>query len=129
MADGGLTKLLESQLTSRVDGTAILQLAGEIDMSSANTLVDQITAIAEQRLENLILDATRVSFMDSAGLHALIEGKRVIHTQGTRVFLVPSPQVRRILDLMLPEPLFAARVGSVAEALNRIKPQTPVDHP
>lgn len=127
MADGGQTKLLDAQLESRVDGTAILQLVGEIDMSSAETLVEQFVSISEHPLENLVLDATHVSFMDSAGLHALIEGKRVIHAQGTRMFLVPSTQVRRVLELMLPEPLFAARVASVEEALSHIQLQASSD--
>jgi anti-sigma B factor antagonist len=124
MADGVIRELLEAQLTQRANGIAILQLTGEIDLSSAKILSDQFTAISAQRLENVVLDATEVSFIDSTGLHALTEGKRLIHEQGTRIFFVPSPQVRRVLELVFPEPLFAARVDSVEEALSQIELQT-----
>jgi anti-anti-sigma factor len=127
MPDGAPRDLLEAQLIARIDGITILQLAGEVDMSSAQTLVDQFIAISGQRLDNVILDATRVTFIDSTGLHALTEGKRKIHEQGTRIFLVPSPQVRRVLELVFPEPLFAARVDSVEEALSQIQLQTTGD--
>jgi len=127
MANGDPGELFETQLVQRADGITILHLAGEIDMSSASALVDQFTAISEQRLDNVILDATNVSFIDSTGLHALTEGKRMIHEQGTRLFLVPSLQVRRVLELVFPEPLFAARVNSVEEALSQIQLQPTAD--
>lgn len=124
MPDGVTGELLEAQLTQRADGTAILHLTGEIDLSSVETLSNQFLAISSQELKNVVLDATEVSFIDSTGLHALTEGKRLIHEQGTQIFLVPSPQVKRVLELVFPEPLFAARVGSVEEALNQIRLQT-----
>jgi anti-anti-sigma factor len=127
MANRDPGELLEAKLVQRADGITILHLTGEIDMSSASALVDQFTVISEQRLANVILDATRVTFIDSTGLHALTEGKRKIHEQGTRIFLVPSPQVRRVLELVFPEPLFAARVDSVEEALGQIQLQTAGD--
>jgi anti-sigma B factor antagonist len=127
MANRDPGELLEAQVVERADGITILHLTGEIDMSSASALVDQFTAISEQRRPNVILDATQVTFIDSTGLHALTEGKRMIHERGTRIFLVPSPQVKRLLELVFPEPLFAARVDSVEEALNQIQLQTTGD--
>ncbi|MFP4555071.1 MAG: STAS domain-containing protein, partial [Actinomycetota bacterium] len=69
---------------------------------------------------SVILDATDVTFMDSTGLHALIEGKRTLHEHGSQIFLVPSPQVQRVLELVFPDPLFASRLESVDEALSVI---------
>jgi anti-anti-sigma factor len=123
MADGVSQELLEAQLTRRADGVAILQLIGEIDLSSVETLSNQFVAISTLGLDHVVIDATEVTFIDSTGLHALTEGKRLIHERGTRIYLVPSPQVRRVLELVFPEPLFAARVDSVEEALNEIQPQ------
>lgn len=99
------------------DGTTIVQMAGEIDLSSAPTLIEAFRAISAEGIPNMILDATRISFMDSTGLHALVEGKRMVHESGTNLILVPSSQMRRVMDLVFPEPLFAARVDSVEEAL------------
>lgn len=95
----------------------ILKLAGEVDLSSAQVLTSQFKAILRDGFSSVVIDATGVTFMDSTGLHALVEGKRLIHENGTEIVLVPSPQVRRVLELVFPDPLFAARVDSVEEAL------------
>lgn len=116
MADRDTTASLAVQVVERVDGTLIVQLTGEIDISTAEILIDQFRVISAERIQNVILDATEVEFIDSTGLHALIEGKRMIREGGTNLVLVPSPQVRRVLELVFPEPIFAARVNSVEEA-------------
>jgi anti-anti-sigma factor len=116
MTDRDRTASLAVQVVERVDGTLVVQLTGEIDISTAEILIDQFRVISAERIQNVILDATEVEFIDSAGLHALIEGKRMIREGGTNLVLVPSRQVRRVLELVFPEPLFAARVDSVEEA-------------
>ena len=109
--------LLTAEFESIQANAAILRFAGEIDLSTANILTQQFRVIADQGLRSVVIDATDVSFMDSTGLHALVEGKRLIHETGTTIYLVPSSQVRRVLELVFPEPLFAARLDSVEEAL------------
>ncbi|HEX6299793.1 MAG TPA: STAS domain-containing protein [Acidimicrobiia bacterium] len=116
--------LLTAELRSLRDGAAIVHLMGEVDISSAHLLNTQFKKVAEGQLRDVIIDATGVSFMDSTGLHALVEGKRLLHDTGTRIVLVHSPQVRRILELVFPNPLFAARVDSVDEALGIIEDET-----
>ena len=96
---------------------AVLRLIGEIDIATVDLLADGLGRLAERHLTNVIIDANEVSFMDSTGLHALVEGKRHIHEDGAHVILVASPPVRRVLELMFPEPLFAARVSTIEEAL------------
>ena len=71
------------------DGTTIVQMAGEIDLSSAPTLIEAFRAISAEGIPNMILDATRISFMDSTGLHALVEGKRMIHESWDQPHLGP----------------------------------------
>jgi len=113
--------LLTAELRSLGDHTAIVHLTGEVDISSAHVLNVQLESAAKSGLRDVIIDATGVSFMDSTGLHALVEGKRLLHDSGTRIVLVSSPQVRRVLELVFPDPLFAARVDSVDEALGIIQ--------
>lgn len=122
MADGDGTALLAVQAVEEVDGTVVVRLTGEIDMSTAGILSEHLRSISAQQLEHVVLDATEVSFMDSTGLHALTEGKRLFHEAGTNLYLVPSSQVRRVLELVFPEPLFAVRVNSLEEALAMIAP-------
>jgi anti-anti-sigma factor len=117
MQDRNPEDLLTAELRSLSDGAAILLLTGEVDISSAHLLSTQLNMAAKNGLRDVIIDATSVSFMDSTGLHALVEGKRLLHDSGARIVLVPSPQVRRVLELVFPDPLFAARVDSVDDAL------------
>lgn len=99
------------------DDVVIVRLDGEIDISSVHLLRSQFKSLTGEDRSAVILDATRVTFMDSTGLHALVEGKRLLHENGLRIFLVPSPQVRRVLELVFPDPLFASRLDSVEEAI------------
>jgi anti-anti-sigma factor len=113
MASGDLL-LVEVEPVS--DGTVMVRLKGEVDISSAHLLTSQFSNLAANTHASVIVDATEVTFMDSTGLHALVEGKRALHDNGTRIFLVPSRQVRRVLELVFPDPLFAFRLDSVEEA-------------
>jgi anti-anti-sigma factor len=113
MASGDLL-LVEVEPES--DGTVMVRLKGEVDISSAHLLTSQFSNLAANTHASVIVDATEVTFMDSTGLHALVEGKRALHDNGTRIFLVPSRQVRRVLELVFPDPLFAFRLDSVEEA-------------
>lgn len=107
------------------NGAAVLVLSGEIDMATAPKMVSQFQELAETGLTEVIIDAREVSFVDSSGLHGLIEGKRIIHEKGSKIVLVPSRQVQRVLELVFPEPLFAARVDSMDEALATLERSVP----
>jgi anti-sigma B factor antagonist len=109
--------LLKVETAELRDGVVVMRLAGEVDMSSADLMARQFEALTSGNTRTVILDASQVTFMDSTGLHALVEGKRVLHEAGTQIFLVPSSQVRRVLELVFPEPLFAARLNSIDEAI------------
>ena len=118
-------EILATELESHHDDVAILRVAGEIDLSSAPILAKELKLIASGHFRDVVIDATAVTFMDSTGLHALVEGKKAIHQNGMRIYLIPSPQVKRVLDLVFPDRLFAARLDSVAEALSAIESASP----
>jgi anti-sigma B factor antagonist len=113
--------LLVVELEPVREDVVIVRLVGEIDLSSAHLLSTQLAQLARPSLSAVILDAAKVGFMDSTGLHALVEGKRALHEMGTEIYLVPSRQVGRVLELVFPDKLFAARVASVDEALAAIE--------
>jgi anti-sigma B factor antagonist len=114
------TNILTTRIQEIGDGVALLELAGEIDLSSAASIETEFAALAERGLSIVIVDATKVTFMDSTGVHALIKGKRVIHEQGSAIYMVPSPPVRRLLELISPGPLFAARFDTIEEAMGQL---------
>jgi anti-anti-sigma factor len=75
----------------------------------------------DRTLSNVVIDAREVTFLDSTGLHAFVEGKRLIHEQGSTIVMVPSRIVRRVLDLVFPDGLFATRVETIDEATAAVK--------
>lgn len=127
MTDKTFEELLTLEKEVIRDDAVILHLAGEIDISSAHLLSRQFDSMVTEGRSAIILDATNVSFMDSTGLHALVEGKRTLHDTGARIFLVPSRQVRRVLELVFPDPVVAVRVNSVEEALAALDSAEPAE--
>lgn len=117
MTDNTSRDLLTLETEVVDENMVIVRLTGEIDISSAHLLSDQFASMVTEGRSAIILDATNVTFMDSTGLHALVEGKRTLHDKGSRIYLVPSRQVRRVLELVFPDPIVAARLDSVDEAM------------
>jgi anti-sigma B factor antagonist len=88
--------------SSRVEpGTAVLQLSGSVDLVSRDVLVAAVvSALAADDCAEVLVDAGRVSFMDSTGLGALVESRNAAVDQGKQ-FAVrePSASVARLLEL------------------------------
>ena len=59
--------------TRHADGVTTISLAGELDMSTAPGLQEQVTAAATTTpTHTLVIDATQLEFCDSAGIRALV---------------------------------------------------------
>jgi len=86
-------------LVSEVDGTAVVHVAGEIDLSVRAELARMLAqACAGGR--DVVVDVSRTTFMDSAGLHALVEARRSQIAAGWNLVLRnPSASVRGILTM------------------------------
>ncbi len=92
----------ESTVKSITSGRSLtVFIEGDIDHHNARAVRSRIdTKLYIQRPDELIIDLSRVSFMDSSGL-GLILGRYTKATELGIVFKVanPTPQIRRILDL------------------------------
>ena len=93
---------LESEIKSVMHGrTMTVMIEGDVDHHNSRQIRSRIdTKIFVQRPDELILDLSKVSFMDSSGL-GLILGRYTKATELGIAFKVanPTPQIRRILDL------------------------------
>ena len=78
---------------------AVVTLAAEIDISNERLVEDELTSVLSDRLTVLVADGTRTTFCASAGMSALIRAHHQAQAAGTRLRVVASPAVRRILDL------------------------------
>ena len=82
------------------DGTALVRPSGELDLATAPTLWRALSLLLRGEHRSVVMDLSRLTFSDCAGLRpirrALREGARV----GTEVQLRDAvPAVRRVLDL------------------------------
>jgi len=82
---------------SRVAGAACVAVAGEVDVGTAPRLRDALVeAVADG--EQVVVDLGAVTFMDSAGLAALVVAQRVAEARGVRLRLRGVPP--RVLKLI-----------------------------
>jgi anti-anti-sigma factor len=89
----------------RDEKVVIAILTGEVDMSNAATVRMQIAESVTSDEDALIVDLSELAFMDSAGLHSLIELGTVLDERRQQLLLcVPhgSPIARAIDIIGLP---------------------------
>jgi anti-sigma B factor antagonist len=86
---------------SHTNGRAItLTMSGELDLVSAPVLEQALRQVAEPDVELIILDLRGLAFMDSTGLHLLIQAQQHAHDSGRSLAVVRgSEQVQRLLDV------------------------------
>jgi anti-sigma B factor antagonist len=75
-----------------------VRLAGELDMSSAPQLVTTLAQTVD-RASDLELDLSELTFMDSTGLHVIINVAKTLDGRATLVLSAPLPAVARVLEI------------------------------
>jgi anti-anti-sigma factor len=89
----------------REDQTVLAVVTGEVDMSNAATVRLEIAEAVTPDDDALVVDLTELAFIDSAGLHSLIELGTLLDERRQQLFLcVPkeSPIGRAIEIIGLP---------------------------
>ena len=91
------------------DGRVLLALAGDLDFAAHATLVAQLDSLIGAG-KDIVVDCSGLTFMDSMGLRALVEGLRAADGAGLGFELTaPSAPVLRVLELSGTAELF--RIG------------------
>ena len=81
-------------------GTTTLLLAGEIDLNNVDELISQLTATIAGGAHDLVVDLDGVSYLDSAGLGALVGAhKRLVAAGGTLTIRCSRQRVLRLFEL------------------------------
>ena len=81
----------------------ILDVSGELDLTTVAMLRDPLLSQAtKSQAPNLIVDLSRVEFIDSAGLALLVEARKRLAAESRTLALVLSPgrQPERVLRLV-----------------------------
>jgi anti-anti-sigma factor len=83
----------------RDGGAVVVRLAGELDLYNAHEIRDVLLDESGKAPERLVVELSRVTFVDSTALGVLIEARAKLPNK--RAFLVASPQLetRRALEI------------------------------
>lgn len=80
--------------------TVRLALSGELDIVSSPALKRTMAEVATSDAELVVVDLRGLEFMDSTGLHLLLQAQQHAHDLGRKFALVRGPeQVQRLFDL------------------------------
>jgi len=65
-----------------VGGRTVLTVAGEVDVYTAPILREQLDLLADAQLPGLVVDLSRVEFLDSTGVGVLLGAVKRAHAAG-----------------------------------------------
>jgi anti-sigma B factor antagonist len=85
---------------SRVDTTAHVVLAGEVDLSTADELRDVLFDTLARRPRAVAVDLRGLVFLDSSGISALVAARHAAVAHGAALYVTePRGQVLRVLSI------------------------------
>lgn len=87
-------------VVSGEDTSYELRLLGELDMSTAAQLRDELARVTSDGARHVTLDLSDLAFIDSTGLSVLVTGlKRLRQDGGDLALRSPTPGTRRVLEI------------------------------
>jgi len=92
---------LSIQVSRPDDGVLLVELVGEVDILSVTELKTQAAELEAQLPAHVVFDLSKLTFIDSSGINALVQAVREIEARGgTGVLAAPSPEARRVFDII-----------------------------
>src|SRR2546423_4704979 len=77
------------------DAPNVLPLEGEIDLHVSPRISAALGAMIEQKPQRLVVDLSKVTYIDSSGLAVLIEGMQNVEAYGGEIFLAGKQEERK----------------------------------
>ena len=86
--------------TPQQDRPNVLPLKGEIDLHVSPVVTASLTAMIEKKPERVVIDLSDVTYIDSAGLAALIQAMQKVEDYGGKFLLAGLQEtVRSIFEI------------------------------
>jgi anti-anti-sigma factor len=80
--------------------TTAIELHGEFDLAGLPSIHEAISRVLGDGPECIVLDLSRLAFIDSTGLHATLELTNRSAAQNTRLVIIPGPRsVQRLFEI------------------------------
>ncbi len=84
----------------RTSDIPVLDLFGDVDEFTCAKLRDALRSLLSEGESRVVVNLTRVNYIDSAGLGTLVGGlRRVLEADGGLALSGPNPQIEKILSL------------------------------
>lgn len=98
-SDPGFTARSDSR-----NGVASIALSGELDMATVPYLDGHLAPFESNGVSAIMLDLRELTFIDSTGLHALVQARERAKTNGQRLILLGTrPSARRLFEVTCTE--------------------------
>ena len=99
---------LQIRARGAAEGSAILMLAGEVDLANADEVERKLRAYVASTTGDVRIDCRALEFIDSSGLRVLVRVDRLLARDARRLVLTRVPTfILRVLQLSGLEPVFA----------------------
>jgi stage II sporulation protein AA (anti-sigma F factor antagonist) len=83
------------------DGFFVVSLAGEMDIASAPELSRRLDVLDAAGPGHVIVDLSKLTFIDSSGINALVVAAKAIQAEGGLMTLVsPTPHTQRVFEIV-----------------------------
>jgi anti-sigma B factor antagonist len=82
------------------DGLVRVALKGELDLSTVGRVQDELTRVEAGSPSVLVLDLSKLTFLDSTGLRCLVTADQRARDQNRRLVIVRGPEaVQRVFTI------------------------------
>jgi anti-sigma B factor antagonist len=86
--------------TSRRHADYVIELAGELDLAGVTRFAEAVAGALDTDARTIVLDLSKLEFLDSTGVHAILKAERLLSAQHRSLVLVRGPrQVQRIFEI------------------------------
>ena len=86
--------------TRREAGITVVSVTGEVDILTAPKLVTRLDDLIRRHRGDVVIDLSDAGFIDSMGLHALLNAQRRLSRQSRSLAVVCGPgPVRQLIEL------------------------------
>lgn len=96
---------LNLEINDDARGT-IVKIEGRLDSDTAPQMRPVYDELLDRRARYIVLDCSRLEYLSSAGLQRMLQLKKLAEANGGRLVISePTPQVRKVLDIIKAVPV------------------------
>jgi anti-sigma B factor antagonist len=91
----------------------LLRCVGEIDLTSAECLLQALTAAITAGSPEVVVDLREVQFLDSAAIRVLVRTHAILRDRGRSLEALVTPGMAKLFHLLQLDDLFPTRLDSL----------------